>query len=1171
MTIISGGDFVLNAPSAKVDSTGRLINQTQSGQSDPSTYQIGGDAEVRLRDYTRRNFDERLGTQTPLDPTDVVPRALLQLDLPPEFFYRHDVAQLPGSAFDSGSEIEPGVFATGNVYITARVLNVNGRIQSGQGSRDLTINNSANAKIESLASELAGTTEIVAVPRSENGTTIYTGDIDLFYDPVQNRLQSDQVRFQGGYIFLKGQIVSTGDGRIEVLDGYGDVQIRNFSNVELFVPQIDTGDGISGQIDIVDTDGINQDVRREVSLKRDGPRNTSLEVLPAQLISRYLYSRSLQATQRYKGPEARLRELGDPVNREDLPRNVEPIGGLTNVSRGPVLQQDNALLDSFFTDGAAFDGDYVMLVDPFRLTSYEQTLGDIIDIPFENDERDRTSTATMQYFVNSYTRANQSIDIQFIGRDTASIEILGGPAPITTGTLIARDGNVSVTTSGGVGVADFPIRQESDTAIVIADNVTLRGSEIIGRDDRLHSDEGLPVGFRIDLSNPDSTLTANATGGDAAIVELDGGLHVGDELRATGQIQLHVESGDLRSVDAAVIGESVRLMVPSGVIGTNSNPLNISAGNALNASANGDIYVTSPQVLPIDTIHSQGGNVSVNGESDIVDANTEDVPDVRAEQAILRLFDDARLIGVGADEVSAIVVDDLIAGKQVDYAVYWDMRGRSFDAESQIYTFDEFDPNFVYQPNSLEIENLDEIGMPTAQYIERKTTQYFQLHVEFGNAAYDPNFRYTPSTGEVNARLAGNRWTQRQLDNFVDLTAIAGLGQLPVIDTEFLLESPNIIGNDVFLVSAEGGIGNTTAPFVYRESTFDALSIARQNEILIRLGAALPSDINDTGDLVEIVRREDLDISATGELLAVAQDAIYVGSDGSNDRRGDLHLRAITSLDGEVRLKISGDVTLATETSGIFAGSGEILVESSGGKIAATDQPLNLRSDSGEIQLVARSQDGIDASSNVPLNVNLAFTQGPLTLRTTDNSNLRFSGPAIASSITLHSDADIESRSSGGVLSSDQIQVFAVGRFIADLSVDEGQFTGNATTIDVIAHDGDLEVGDSQANEISINAADGDLRFQPGATVNALLQTTAGTLSLRGQNVLLPETTVLKTNGSGRAFIDLESSSTDASNIHLLGEIDASNLQIVGNNGPNEIIIGDRVGRTVRVFSVGGD
>ncbi|MEL7338346.1 MAG: Ig-like domain-containing protein, partial [Planctomycetota bacterium] len=89
--------------------------------------------------------------------------------------------------------------------------------------------------------------------------------------------------------------------------------------------------------------------------------------------------------------------------------------------------------------------------------------------------------------------------------------------------------------------------------------------------------------------------------------------------------------------------------------------------------------------------------------------------------------------------------------------------------------------------------------------------------------------------------------------------------------------------------------------------------------------------------------------------------------------------------------------------------------------------------------------------------------------------------------------------------------------------------------------------------------------------VPARVQTPGGTPSLRGQNVLLPETTVLKTNGSGRAFIDLESSSTDASNIHLLGEIDASNLQIVGNNGPNEIIIGDRVGRTVRVFSVGGD
>ena len=52
---------------------------------------------------------------------------------------------------------------------------------------------------------------------------------------------------------LYGDIVSTGGGQINVLDGYGTVNITNNTSYAIVTNNVDTGQGVAGKLLITDT------------------------------------------------------------------------------------------------------------------------------------------------------------------------------------------------------------------------------------------------------------------------------------------------------------------------------------------------------------------------------------------------------------------------------------------------------------------------------------------------------------------------------------------------------------------------------------------------------------------------------------------------------------------------------------------------------------------------------------------------------------------------------------------------------------------------------------------------------------------------------------------------------------------------------------------------------
>jgi len=73
------------------------------------------------------------------------------------------------------------------------------------------------------------------------------------YDAANDRLELDNVRIGGGHMELFGNIFSTGNGELRVLDGYGRIDIGNETAYDIALGRVDTGQGVEGKIRITDT------------------------------------------------------------------------------------------------------------------------------------------------------------------------------------------------------------------------------------------------------------------------------------------------------------------------------------------------------------------------------------------------------------------------------------------------------------------------------------------------------------------------------------------------------------------------------------------------------------------------------------------------------------------------------------------------------------------------------------------------------------------------------------------------------------------------------------------------------------------------------------------------------------------------------------------------------
>lgn len=188
--------------------------------------------------------------------------------------YSNRIANIGGDPFVEGKDgfkkneaLGSGILANGNIFISARYVNINAKIQSGVANWALDIPETptfyykgTDGKPISITAEEAKTFGKDHTIYVANATGNMAENLTYAYDAEtgRGRLVLGQTEVHGGKVSIVGTVINTTNdtnkARIEALDGYGSMTIDNKSKLDLELKGLSTGEGVEGVIEITDLD-----------------------------------------------------------------------------------------------------------------------------------------------------------------------------------------------------------------------------------------------------------------------------------------------------------------------------------------------------------------------------------------------------------------------------------------------------------------------------------------------------------------------------------------------------------------------------------------------------------------------------------------------------------------------------------------------------------------------------------------------------------------------------------------------------------------------------------------------------------------------------------------------------------------------------------------------------
>lgn len=852
--------------------------------------------------------------------------------------------------------------AGNNVYISAEKLNINGLIQAGLPERDVVITQAlVTSKAADIAQArikyLAGTGDrYLDLTNPEPGSK----SIKVRYDAANDRLELDNVRVGGGHMELFGNIFSTGNGELRVLDGYGRISIDNQTAYDLALGRVDTGQGVEGKIRITDTGkrviGIGQ--VDTTGARTDGkPLVTEITRLGNQIQIRD--SRTVDAD----GKPTYLADTEDGKSTAYDPaanRRFNWINGRTTVFKETRTHVSRSVfsIDDLVPDYDSFTPGVVTSQTPVqRLTGdwlstgennvatpgYKMDFTQATTKPeFKGPMRvsrycpvgcdlyeEATFSADYEWKVSEYfhhsLNASKQIKVNFVGHDTSKVDITSGTGKVLLSGLVrSLTGEANITAANG-------IQQVNDQAVINAQTVNLSATTgAIG---------SATQAVHIDLTDADAsrglvngTLTARARDG-IAIRETDGDLRIAAAEAAAGALRLSAD-GSILATDPSVTlkGRDVRLSSDSGRIGSAASPLRIDTDavmGVLSAQALDDIHLREVSGdLRVEQVASTLGDVhlSVPGGS-LRDANDVEVVDPLQASELLALWDTMRLREGSYQGSADQTVRNAERLVESEYQRYWQLRNVRSDGAGG-YTADAFDPAYTFRLSAAQAGQLKQVNQWTdadvAAYEQQQTAAFRAANARFGGQAYNANFKYKASDAEVAALTDGVKWSDAQLANAIG----AGLFR-PVADTEVRVEAANIVGRNLVLDVA-GAIGED-AGVVRIARNGGAASLTPEQKLALLTAELQDMTVTDTE--VIIAQKKDIDIEASGTLNAKASGPIFLGSEG------DLALQNVASTQ-EVRIKSGSGLSNAAADGVAAVQAGALVLEAGQGSIGAATKAM---------------------------------------------------------------------------------------------------------------------------------------------------------------------------------------------------------------------------------------
>ena len=897
--------------------------------------------------------------------------------------------------------------AGNNVYISGEKLNINGLIQSGLPERMQLVDNaliaSRQADIDTARARYlanpGSADRYLDLTNPEPGSTA----IKVRYDAANDRLELDNVRIGGGHMELYGNIFSTGNGELRVLDGYGRINVNNTSGYDIAINRLDAGQGAEGKIRITDTAKrvINGQVDASGTRTDGKALVTEITRLGNQIQTRD--SRSVDAD----GKPTHLADTEDGRSTTYDPvanRRFNWINGRTQTNTETRIYTKRVALGS---DGLARDNDNPDTVNPGVPKLANRLTGDWLSVGgggegYRMDYTQVTSTKTKQgdtyqisrdaveiciagsclvfsedvksgsdwkwtvqeYFQHSLG-ASKSVKVNFTGHETAQVDVNSSTGQVLLGGLVrSLNGAANVTATKG-------IQQLNEQAVIVARDVNLSASTgAIGS-------AAKPVQVNLVDTDASRGLVAGALSATArdgvAIRETDGDLRIAALQATAGALNITADRHILTTNPATILrGNDIRLASLSGDIGTFAAPLRIDTGvnGALSADAAGDIELTEVSGdLRVQQVRSRAGDVGLSVPTgSLLDANEVDRPDLIAERDLNSLWDAMSLRGdpARASADQAILNDERRVN--AEYQRYWQLRNVK-DLGGGNFSADAFDPGFRFQLSAAQAAALKAANnwgdADVAAYEQQQTQAFQQAHARFGSQGYSESFAYRASDAEKAAIRDGSVWTDAQLTNAIG----AGLFR-PVADTEVRIEDANVIGRNLRL-SAQGSIGQDVDParpggiIVPRNLNGVTLSDEQKFALL----TAEKQDLTLTPAEVRIAVKKDLDVSASGTLDAQADTgAILIGSED------DLALRRVRSNE-EVRIKTGASLRNAAAAGEVAVTAKRLVLEAGQGSIGSDSATMRVDvADGGTLTARAREHIHITEATG-DIRVNSVYSQ----------------------------------------------------------------------------------------------------------------------------------------------------------------------------------------------------
>lgn len=932
--------------------------------------------------------------------------------------YSNRIAKIGGDPFVEGKDgfekneaLGSGILANGNIFISARYVNINAKIQSGVANWVLDIPETPTFCYKGPDGKPISITEEDAKTIGKDHT-IYvanaTGNMaeNLTYDVETGHLVLGQTEVHGGKVSIVGTVINTTNdtskARIEALDGYGSMTIDNKSKLDLELKGLSTGEGVEGVIEITDLDPKKGTPSRKTTYTRkdgnvhmlvqqyqngswtSGTENNFDGTYKPSADQHYVFQtgtgNSTTNTYEYHGDRFDWWGIENKTpTRDEL---IAMGAKLTNTVTG----EEKPLINGTFISGST---DTIGNGQPKEWDVLNKS--DVIDYSIKTKRRWYTIGLTKKYDMKMVIRDYETHIKQYETGASHAIGIgFGGDE---------NGGNIKINQNGGAGNVSI-----AGTISNVGGTTAIKGDSITSTSKGFLQTKALDLKATNDVGSKDQAIltsaeevSGSAKNGNFYLNSSASDLAVG-AIEAAKTVSLTSEGSLTQKADAMVKGSRVELTAETGAItGKNGDDFNIQTGQksgeeyGLKASADGDIVITNKDGnLYLDSVTSKHGDVTLTTDGSFIDNNFGDVTDESAKAKLLAWAKAAVLEGSDATVEKQKTL--LKAKVESKYNEYQSLAAYVKDGK---YTLDDS------AKAALEKKGVTDID----KYIADKQARYDALKDSVGTWTKEGVDAYRESIDNSKKAIYGKAsLTKESLtdDTYLtkdekasilvgsaksaqDLLVTFSPGGIKegITDTQATLkETPHVSGQNVRLTALGGKTGENASGIGHKENGQEIdLSAGNLNKLtaqeLLALAAAERGDFKVNGNKVTVSSIHSIEANADGMLTAQAdQGAIYLQSAGAVNTGSSL------TAAGEVRLKAKGDV------NGVTIGSLEqTVIESGAGKISDVTV-------TGTGVLTARAKDGVSLKkSDGDLVINTVYaSEGDVRLDVGENSLLAEDG-----------------------------------------------------------------------------------------------------------------------------------------------------------------------------------